>query len=307
LNAPLRSRLALALGVSAALLVAGCYSKIPEEDGGTMPSTAAPTAAAPEAKKPTMTPLEREQAAALAEQRKRVAALAETHPGAGEAEKKVEETPLASAEPKATPAMPAPRKAAPAPAEHEQATTASAVAPGAGGYWVQIGSGRDEKDSETLWERSKAAHPTILGDASHTVVRADLGAGKGVFYRVHVGPYENAAAAGALCGRLRAAHVDCFLVAPGGGIITQPEPKNASVEPTKPAETAPAKPAPAKEKATTAATPAAKPAPVEAKPTAAAPPAKAEPAKASAETETKKPESKSDVPFRTMGLPGLPD
>jgi hypothetical protein len=282
-----RSRLAFALSVCAALLVAGCYSKISEEDGGTLPASEAQ-----KTERHEMTPLEREQAAALAEQRKRVAALAEPQEAA------VERKPGA-------------------PAERERATKVSVIAPGAGGYWVQIGSGRDETDSETLWTRTKAAHPTILGDAPHAIVRADLGPGKGVFYRVHVGPYDNAAAAGTLCSRLRAAHVDCFLVAPGGAIM-QPETTRATAEPAKSVDTAPAKPAtgPAKEKpaATASTTPATRTAPAEtAKPaTAAAGGGAAKPdaaakadaaAKSSAETETKKP----DVPFRSMGLPGLPD
>jgi cell division septation protein DedD len=218
----------------------------------------------------------------------------------------VEERKLASAESKPLPH-------APMPSEREPATAASAVAPGAGGWWVQIGSAREEKDGEALWSRSRAAHPTIFGDAGHAVVRADLGPGKGVFYRVHVGPFENAAAAGTVCGKLRAAHVDCFMVGPGGSIMTAPEPRNASVEPARPAETAPAKPAAAPtEKPTATVTPAAKPAPAEpVKPTPTAretkPAPKPEAAKAAAESETKKPDAKSDSPFRTMGLPGLPD
>lgn len=292
LTARSRSRLALVLGVGAALLVAGCYSKIPQEDGGTMPASEAKTT-----EKHEMTPLEREQAAALAEQKKRVAALAEPQEAAVE------------------------RKPGP-PAEHDRATKVSVIAPGAGGYWVQIGSAHNEVDSEALWNRSKAAHPTILGEAPHAIVRADLGPGKGVFYRVHVGPYENAGAAGTLCARLRAAHVDCFLVAPGGAIM-QPETSRATAEPAKSVDTAPAKPAtgPAKEKpaATATATPATKATPGEtAKPATAAAGGGAKPdgaskadaaaktdasAKSSADTETKKP----DVPFRSMGLPGLPD
>ena len=286
-----RSRLALVLSLGAALLLAGCYSKISEEDGGTMPAAEANKA---EAAKAPMTPLEREQAAALTEQKKRVAGLAETHPGGGD-------TKVASADLKA-----GPKNAAPA--DHERVAT---VAPGAGGYWVQVGSGRDEKDSEALWTHLKSAHASILGDAQHAIVRADLGPGKGVFYRVHVGPYDSAGPASALCGRLRAAQADCFLIAPGGVIMKSTEPKSASVEPTRPVETAPAKPATVmpKEKPAPAAT--TKPAPVETKPAAAAhetAPAKPDaPAKTTAETEPKKTEPKSDVPFRTMGLPGLPD
>jgi SPOR domain len=280
-----RSRLALVLSLGAALLLAGCYSKISEEDGGTMPAAEAAKA---EAAKAPMTPLEREQAMALTEQKKRVAGLAETHPGGGDMK-------VASADLKTDP-----KKAASA--DHERA---AAVAPGAGGYWVQVGSGRDEKDSEALWTHLKSAHASILGDAEHAIVRADLGPGKGVFYRVHVGPYDSAGPASALCGRLRAAQADCFLIAPGGVIMKSPEPKSASVEPTKPVETAPAKPAtvmPKEKPAATATTP--KPAAVAHETAPAKPDA---PAKATAETEIKKTEPKSDVPFRTMGLPGLPD
>lgn len=298
-----RSRLAAALSVSAALLMAGCYSKIPQEDGGSMPAS--------EAAKPPMTPLEREQAAALAEQKKRVAALAESRPvgeekkAAAGAQKTVASTDL----------KPEPRRV---PSDQERAAAVSAVAPGAGGYWVQIGSGRDEKDSEALWTQLKAAHPSILGDASHAIVRADLGPGKGVFYRVHVGPYDSANAAGAVCGRLRAARADCFLIGPAGAIVTAPEPRNASVDPARPAVTEPVKETPAPATTATPARPAptetrpAETGPAETKPAAVAretkPTATPEPpAKAAAETETKKAEPKSDVPFRTMGLPGLPD
>jgi hypothetical protein len=234
-----------------------------------------------------------------------VAALATTHPGGSGSAKKAagpEQTKVASTDLKTEP-----KKTAPS--DHERATAVSAVAPGAGGFWVQIGSGRDEKDSEALWNQLKSAHPSILGDASHAIVRADLGPGKGVFYRVHVGPYDSAGSAGAVCGRLRAARADCFMIGPGGAIMKAPEPARAGVEPTKPVETEPAKPAPA---VTTA-----RPAPVETKPAETKPAAAARetkpaatpepPAKAAAEPEGKKAEPKSDVPFRTMGLPGLPD
>ena len=315
LSARSHARLAFALSVAAALAVGGCYSKISEEDGGTLPAAEAA------AKKPGPSPLEREQAAALAEQKKRVAALADVHPGGSEqAAMKASEKPLPSAGPTAAPPArekkietanlaPPPKKSAPS--DHERATAASAVAPEAGGYWVQIGSARDEADGEVLWSRTQKAHQPILGDASHAVVRADLGPGKGVFYRVHVGPYDSVAAAASMCSRLKADNVDCFLIGPSGGIIKSTEPRSASVEPAKPVEPAPPKPAPAvaKEKPAPAA-PTAKPAPEAAKPTAAArepaPAAKPEaPAKAAAEPEAKKPQAKEDVPFRTMGLPGL--
>jgi hypothetical protein len=158
LTARSRSRLTLVLSVGAALMVAGCYSKISEEDGGTLPA-----AEAKKAERHEMTPLEREQAAALAEQKKRVAALAEPQEAAVDREPDT-------------------------PAERARATKVSVIEPGAGGYWVQIGSAHSEADSDTLWNRTRAAHPTILGDAPHAIVRADLGPGKGVFYRDHVGP-----------------------------------------------------------------------------------------------------------------------
>lgn len=309
LIAPSRSRLAAALSVAGLLLVAGCYSQIPVEDGGTMPSA--------EADKPAMTPLEREQEAARAEQRKRVATLARTHPGGGDEtaagadRKKVASTDLAAKPDKAT-------------RDDERATAASAVSPGAGGYWVQIGSGRDMKDSEALWTKLRAAHSSILGDASHTIVRADLGPNKGVYYRVHVGPYDSADSASALCGRLRASGADCFLIGPRGSIMTMPEPRDAKVEPTGPVESEPASPAAPERPAPVArTTPPAQTKPAEAKPASPEPPAKAAAETPAANTsavppasaqspaakspDTKSPEAASDVPFRTMGLPGLPE
>ena len=261
-----------------------------------MPSTAAPTAAAPEAKRPTMTPLEREQAAALAEQRKRVAALAETHPGAGGEEKaaSVQEKSLASVEPKAAPRKSGARRPRAGDdrlgggARRRRLLGADRLRPRREGQRGAVGAqqgGAPDRSSAT--PRTPSFAP--ISGRARACSTASMSA-----------PMRTPRAAGALCGRLRAAHVDCFLVAPGGGIITRPSPRTPASSRAKPAEPAPAKP-------TTAAMPAPKTAPSEAKPAAAAPPAKAEPAKASAETETKKPESKSDVPFRTMGLPGLPD
>src|SRR3546814_16201279 len=93
-----------------------------------------------------------------------------------------------------------------------------------------------------MWSRLHAAHPAVLAAASHRVERVDLGPGKGVFYRLQVGPHATAAAAGDMCVRLKAQSVDCFIVGPGGAIIARPGPVQANVETTMPAPTERTKP-----------------------------------------------------------------
>jgi len=129
-----------------------------------------------------------------------------------------------------TPAAPEPEPApfpepAPAPAPQpapvpepltkaEQADIASTVAGLA--YRVQLAAVRSEVLAENEWDRLKKKHPDLLGPYSLSVVRIDLGADKGIYYRLRAGPLPGEEQAKALCENLIARKVACLIVRPGG-------------------------------------------------------------------------------------------
>lgn len=132
---------------------------------------------------------------------------------------------MASATPKAAPAPalapatpptkapapppPAPKPAA-QPAPNPQPAPKVAAAPAAGGSWVQLGSFRNPARSERWWETVVGNRPDLLGGLAHEVRPVDLGAGKGVWYRLRVGPMAKGSAS-QLCGQLKGAGYDCLV------------------------------------------------------------------------------------------------
>jgi cell division septation protein DedD len=116
----------------------------------------------------------------------------------------------AVAAPAATPAAAAP---AAAPAAEQPATAAPAVDP-AGRFAVQLASLASEAEASQIGTIIKAKHPDLLGTFDLLVRRADLGAEKGVWYRVLAGPFAARNTADDLCARLRAAPkpADCLVV-----------------------------------------------------------------------------------------------
>ncbi len=94
-------------------------------------------------------------------------------------------------------------------------TGAGAAEPaGPGRFKVQIAAFRSSEAAEAGWQRLRAAHEDLLGGLTHIVVRADLGAEKGIYYRLQAGPLADAAAATALCGKFKAREQGCFVVRP---------------------------------------------------------------------------------------------
>ena len=102
-------------------------------------------------------------------------------------------------------------------AEEQAALTtgAAAVEPaGPGRFKVQIAAFRSSEAADAGWQRLRAAHEDLLGGLTHAVVRADLGAEKGIYYRLQAGPLADAAAARALCDKFKAREQGCFVVRP---------------------------------------------------------------------------------------------
>jgi len=99
----------------------------------------------------------------------------------------------------AAPAQSAPVAAASA--EAGQNTTSG------GPFSVQLASSPSETDARATLQRLQRQFPGALGGGS--IRRADLG-GKGVFYRVRVGPLSREAA-DKICSQLKAGGADCIL------------------------------------------------------------------------------------------------
>lgn len=93
-------------------------------------------------------------------------------------------------------------------------TSIPARAPAATGltvYWVQVGAFADQPQAERWYGALQDQHAAILKSAPYVIIPADLGGTRGVWYRVRVGPFPSAAAAGGMCRRLKSEAVDCFI------------------------------------------------------------------------------------------------
>lgn len=86
---------------------------------------------------------------------------------------------------------------------------AKKVAPSAAGIQLQLGAFRSSAEAEATWNKIRRSHLDILDNASHRIVRADLGA-KGIYYRLRVTGLG--ANAGQACATLKARNQACFIV-----------------------------------------------------------------------------------------------
>ncbi len=102
----------------------------------------------------------------------------------------------------------------PPPAKAAAAQPPPPSAAPAGAVMVQLAAFRSEAAADSAWRRLLAAHRDVLGKLDPSVERADLGAGKGVFFRLRAGPLDDDAAARALCARLKSRKLECFVVKP---------------------------------------------------------------------------------------------
>jgi hypothetical protein len=95
-------------------------------------------------------------------------------------------------------------------AKAEGAATAAArpaTAQKTGGTRIQLASVRSEEAARQEWDRIRRANPDLLGTASATPVRADLG-DKGVFYRLQTAPIADAER---VCGELKRRNYGCII------------------------------------------------------------------------------------------------
>lgn len=120
----------------------------------------------------------------------------EEKPQAAKAEEKpVQKKPEAKAAPKKAEAKskePKPVKAAGGPAK------------------VQLGAFRSETEAHEQWQKIAKTHGALISGYEHRIVAADLGA-KGIYYRLQLFGFRDAAAAGSLCATLNAKKQPCFI------------------------------------------------------------------------------------------------
>ena len=118
---------------------------------------------------------------------------------------------------KAAPAAPPPPAVAaepPAPAPSPPEPVAPRMAPKKP-FKVQLGAVRSPQRAGQEWERLRRKHGDILRRMELSVTKADLGAEKGVFYRMRAGPIADEATARDICAQLAIRKVGCLVVLPG--------------------------------------------------------------------------------------------
>lgn len=79
-------------------------------------------------------------------------------------------------------------------------------------YDVQIASVKSAEAARRRWEQLRRAHAELFAGLTSKVRRKDLGAKKGVWYRLQAGPFADASTAKGFCRRASAKKVGCFVV-----------------------------------------------------------------------------------------------
>lgn len=82
-------------------------------------------------------------------------------------------------------------------------------------YKVQLAAVRSRELAASEWKRLRKKNNDLLGAYTMSVVRADLGPGKGVYFRLRAGPIAGEDVAKALCRNLAERRVACLIVRPG--------------------------------------------------------------------------------------------
>jgi len=123
-----------------------------------------------------------------------------------------EPKPDATAESKAA----APESASSAPADHPAASGPTVVAaapvhPSKHGSWIQLATFRSEQNAKDQLKATTSSNQDLLHDLPVTLRRVDLGAEKGVYYLLRIGPMANLAQAHDLCSALKDRKIDCIV------------------------------------------------------------------------------------------------
>lgn len=150
---------------------------------------------------------------AIADDKTPTAAPAEvkTPPAASAATPKQTEEPAATAASKTEPTKPASTTDMAATASASPAVTTTQIA-AAKVYTVQLASYRSEAEATVGWQTLTTEQQDLLAKLPHAVAKADLGADKGIYYRLQAGAFSDRQAAKALCSDLQTRSIDCMVV-----------------------------------------------------------------------------------------------
>ena len=144
---------------------------------------------------------------------------------APETELEVEETNLIESEPPPEPESPVEpaqqpkvKEAAPE-AALDEAPPATVPAGGkvdslSGSYRVRLASYQRPANAEKGWRILSQKHGDLLGGFNYAVAEVDLGADKGIYHRLEVGPAGSLNEAAAICAELKARGDNCVIVRP---------------------------------------------------------------------------------------------
>jgi hypothetical protein len=83
-------------------------------------------------------------------------------------------------------------------------------------HQIQIAAVRSPKGARGEWKRLQRKHRELLGKLKLSIVKADLGPKKGIYYRLRAGPVADERAARSLCAALKKRKVGCMIVRPKG-------------------------------------------------------------------------------------------
>lgn len=114
------------------------------------------------------------------------------------------------------PAVETRKEPAPAVSAAKPAPAKAPVAAKSGTFQVQLSALRNREQVDSEWDRLRRRNSDLLGSLELSVVRADLGPGKGVFFRLRAGPLADEQAAKALCQKLSERKIGCLVVRPEG-------------------------------------------------------------------------------------------
>lgn len=83
-----------------------------------------------------------------------------------------------------------------------------------GSWSVQLTSFRKPENAEAHWQDVLASNPDLFEGVEKRILRFDLGPGRGVYYRLRIGPFETKDVADAKCQAIKDAGLDCLVIWP---------------------------------------------------------------------------------------------
>lgn len=133
--------------------------------------------------------------------------------------------PVVTTAPEPTVTAPVPTVATPEPVATEQPSQSAAATPAATpepvpsttltpdqAWLVQLASFRSSANADAGWIKLSGQADGLLNGLEPDVARVDLGADKGIYYRLRAGPLPSKASARELCSKLKVRGLSCIVV-----------------------------------------------------------------------------------------------